>query len=111
LLTLGNVGQLAVDLMCATFQFERVGQLETPYVLPLIGNDTFTAQGSGILSTALEVFQRGRLTFVQQRTPVIKVSVCARAHHASWEMVSLYFHLFTVWSSSSQKNSKTIVNL
>jgi len=73
LLTLGNVGQLSVDLIVSTFSFEKIGLLDSEYVIPLIGNDTFTANGTGVLSTAVEVFQKPGITIVQQRAPVIKV--------------------------------------
>jgi len=72
-LTLGNVGQFAIDLLVSTTSATRVGFIEDPHIIPVAGNDTFT-EGPGCLSTAIEVYQiqHKRITFVQQRSPVIR---------------------------------------
>jgi len=72
-LTLGNVGQLAIDLLVSTASATRVGFIEDAHIIPVAGNDTFTV-GQGRLSTAIEVFQlpHKKITFVQQRSPVIR---------------------------------------
>ena len=38
---MGNVGQLAVDLLINSLQLKRVGYLHHPGLLPLVGNDAF----------------------------------------------------------------------
>jgi len=72
-LTLGNVGQLAIDLLVSTTSATRVGFIEDAHVIPVAGNDTFSFD-QGKLSTSIEVFQlpHKRITFVQQRSPVIR---------------------------------------
>jgi len=70
-LATGNVGQLAVDLMISTFNIPRIGYLETPYAVPVVGNDAFTAN-KGTLCINMEVYGTKNVVFVQQRGPVIK---------------------------------------
>lgn len=53
--TLGNVGQLAVDLLISTLQLSRVGFLETTAVLPCAGNDAFGHE-VGHVALSLELF-------------------------------------------------------
>jgi proteasome assembly chaperone 2 len=77
-LSLGNVGQLAIDAMIVTLDAEKVGYLEDEAVIPVIGNDVFTRLGSGVVATAMEVYYRKggegekSMTIVQQRSPVAK---------------------------------------
>ena len=54
-ISVGNVGQLAVDLLINSLRLGRVGYLHDPSLLPLVGNDAFdhTPQ-SGHLHTAAE---------------------------------------------------------
>ena len=74
--TLGNVGQLATDLLLSTLQLPRVGFLETTAVLPCAGNDAFKHQ-AGLVAVSLELYhfqQDGQPdTFLlQQRSPAAK---------------------------------------
>lgn len=39
--SVGNVGQLALDVLITTFGAHRVGYLNSPLILPLIGNDPY----------------------------------------------------------------------
>ena len=52
-LTIGNVGQLAVDLLISTLALPRIGFLEDDHVVPMAGNDTFSTN-QGKLSCAIE---------------------------------------------------------
>ena len=45
--SIGNVGQLAVDLLVHTLKLTRVGVLDSQYVLPSVGNDAYTESGTG----------------------------------------------------------------
>lgn len=53
-LSIGNVGQLAVDLLVASTRAERIGYLDTPYVLPCVGNDAYGPVPNGELALPLE---------------------------------------------------------
>ena len=56
-ISVGNVGQLTVDLIINSLKLDRVGYLQDPALLPLVGNDAFdhtTHAGQGHLHTAAE---------------------------------------------------------
>ncbi|EGG25372.1 proteasome assembly chaperone 2 [Cavenderia fasciculata] len=71
-LTLGNIGQLCIDLIINTYGFERVGYIYDENIIPVVGNDTYTTN-KGVMSTAVEVYQLAstKITIVQQRSPII----------------------------------------
>lgn len=73
-LSIGNVGQLAVDLIISSLQPRKIGYLDDPCILPCIGNDPFDSIDKGELAVALEVYEGddGNLRIVQQRAPVMK---------------------------------------
>ena len=69
--TIGNVGQLAADLLISTAQLPLVGRLESRHVLPCFGLDAFRSGGGP--STGLELYldaPRGVLV-LQQRAPAV----------------------------------------
>lgn len=53
-LSIGNVGQLAVDLLIPSAKARRVAYLDEPSVLPCAGNDAFGPDAVGDLALALE---------------------------------------------------------
>lgn len=53
-LSIGNVGQLTVDLLIASLQAEKIGYLDDPNVLPCVGNDAYTPSPPGKLALPLE---------------------------------------------------------
>eukprot|EP01135_Chromosphaera_perkinsii_P011409 Nk52_evm54s2391 gene=Nk52_evmTU54s2391 len=74
--SIGNVGQLALDVVVHTLGMERVGYLYTNTVLPMVGPDAYGGEEEGEtrLSVSCEVFycrERGLLV-LQQRAPVCK---------------------------------------
>lgn len=73
-LSIGNVGQLAVDLLIASTKAERIGYLDDPNVLPCVGNDAYTPTPQGDLALPLEAYESpsNALTLIQQRSPVVK---------------------------------------
>lgn len=73
-LSIGNVGQLAVDLLVSTLRAERIGFLDDPNVLPCVGNDAYGPVPSGELALPLEAYDSpsNAATLVQQRSPVVK---------------------------------------
>lgn len=48
------MGQLAVDLLVASSKADRVGFLDSPYVLPCVGNDAYGPVPQGQLALPLE---------------------------------------------------------
>lgn len=73
-LSIGNVGQLAVDLLISSMRAERIGYLDDPNVLPCVGNDAYSPTPQGHLALPLEAYgsSSNTLTLVQQRSPVVK---------------------------------------
>ena len=69
--TIGNVGQLAIDLLISTAQLQLVGHLESQHVLPCFGVDAFVSGGGP--TTALELFLDAdrQVLVLQQRSPVV----------------------------------------
>jgi len=49
--SIGQVGQLAVDLLISTFSLPRVGFLESPFLLPISGQNAYGTTG---ISTTFE---------------------------------------------------------
>ncbi|XP_019107579.1 uncharacterized protein LOC104904427 isoform X2 [Beta vulgaris subsp. vulgaris] len=73
-LSIGNVGQLAVDLLISSTRAEKIGYLDDPNVLPCVGNDAFGPLPQGDLALPIEVYElaSNKMTLVQQRSPVVK---------------------------------------
>ncbi|KAL4279540.1 hypothetical protein GQ457_03G000370 [Hibiscus cannabinus] len=73
-LSIGNVGQLAVDLLVSSMKAERIGYLDDPFVLPCVGNDAYGPIPDGDLALPLEAYElsSSRLNLLQQRSPVVK---------------------------------------
>ncbi|KAH7575146.1 hypothetical protein ACOSP7_005442 [Xanthoceras sorbifolium] len=73
-LSIGNVGQLAVDLLVSSTRAETVGYLDDPFVLPCVGNDAYRPIPRGDLALPLQAYESSSsgLTLVQQRSPVVK---------------------------------------
>ncbi|KAJ1701673.1 hypothetical protein LUZ63_001452 [Rhynchospora breviuscula] len=73
-LSIGNVGQLAIDLLISSLRATKVGYLDEPSVLPCVGNDAFAPVPQGDLSLSLEAYESAMhgLALIQQRSPIIK---------------------------------------
>eukprot|EP01122_Echinamoeba_exundans_P013355 TRINITY_DN5823_c0_g1_i1.p1 TRINITY_DN5823_c0_g1~~TRINITY_DN5823_c0_g1_i1.p1 ORF type:complete len:245 (-),score=30.09 TRINITY_DN5823_c0_g1_i1:470-1204(-) len=71
-LSLGNVGQLTLDLLVPSLQIPHVGYIDDPCVLPCAGNDAYTKRGTGVLCSNLEIYhsEAKKLVLLQQRAPV-----------------------------------------
>ncbi len=68
---MGNVGQLAADLLIATLGLPLIGHLESRHLLPCVGLNAFGAGDT--LHLALDVMADAdrRLAVVQQRSPAV----------------------------------------
>lgn len=123
-LSIGNVGQLAVDLLVASTRAERIGYLDTPYVLPCVGNDAYGPVPNGELALPLEglhsltslsylalkrkicflnefIFgfaaydsSANAMTLIQQRSPVVKVRLNLLLH--IWDCFGPFIFLVVV---------------
>ncbi|KAG0473866.1 hypothetical protein HPP92_015723 [Vanilla planifolia] len=73
-LSIGNVSQLAVDLLISSLRAKRVAYLDEPSVLPCVGNDAYGPLPEGILSLPLEAYESPShaVALIQQRSPIIK---------------------------------------
>ncbi|KAK7264347.1 hypothetical protein RJT34_31954 [Clitoria ternatea] len=82
-LSIGNVGQLAADVLISSTDSERVGYLDDPYALPCVGNDAYGPFPQGDLALPLEAYDSSSnaLTIIQQRSPVVKGMLVEFAKH------------------------------
>lgn len=53
-LSIGNVGQLATDLLISSLRAERIGYFDDPNVLPCVGNNAYSPSPPGDLVLPLE---------------------------------------------------------
>lgn len=53
-LSIGNVGQLGVDLLISSTRADRIGYLDDPNVLPCVGNDAYFPFSKPQLALSLE---------------------------------------------------------
>ncbi|KAI8820647.1 PAC2 family-domain-containing protein [Fimicolochytrium jonesii] len=84
---LGNLGQLAVDALISTLKLQRIGFIDTPFIAPVCGIDSYGEhEGEGVLHTTVEVYAPAsdselHLTVVQIRSPVQPRKAVAFAKH------------------------------
>lgn len=74
--SVGNVGQLAADLLISTMWLDKCGFIYHDSILPLVGNDPFAHPEADVCKvvTACEVYESklDQLVVVQQRAPFVK---------------------------------------
>ncbi|XP_068188953.1 proteasome assembly chaperone 2 isoform X3 [Antennarius striatus] len=72
----GNVGQLAVDLMVSTLNMSRVGYMHTDCLVPMAGNNPYSRckEDAEELHTSAEVYSAAaqKLAVLQIRAPIIE---------------------------------------
>lgn len=72
----GNVGQLAVDLIISTFSLSRVGHIHTDCLIPMAGSNPYSTRKEDAdgVHTAAEVYmsREMKLAVLQIRSPVIQ---------------------------------------
>ncbi|XP_068655025.1 uncharacterized protein [Aristolochia californica] len=108
-LSIGNVGQLAIDLLISSFKAERIGYLDDPSVLPCVGADAYGPIPEGNLALSLEVYDSpsNSSTLVQQRSPIIKGMMLEFAKNvANFAAVTGKKHVFVLSSLDSGKRHK-----
>eukprot|EP01018_Ginkgo_biloba_P002858 Gb_26126 [translate_table: standard] len=93
-LSIGNVGQLAVDLLVSSLGADKVGYLDDPYVLPCVGNDAYGPEAQGDLAVALEAsacLSRVGLAFVDRGVLESKknnLDQSTEGHCSEWILLS-----------------------
>lgn len=102
--SVGNVGQLAADLIISTLNMSRVGYFHTDCLIPMAGNNPYatSTEDASQLSTNADVYSHSdlKLVVLQIRAPIIQTRVRSfRKLLVSW-MKSCGF-LRTVLLSSS----------
>ncbi|KXJ24306.1 proteasome assembly chaperone 2 [Exaiptasia diaphana] len=72
--SIGNVGQLATDLVISALSPSLIGFFHDASILPVVGNDAFDHNQSGKLNLSVEVYksEEPRLIIIQKRSPVCK---------------------------------------
>ena len=70
-MSVGNVGQLAVDILLATLNPEKVADIKHDAILPVVGSDPLDTK-SHRLTTACEIFKCKDYLFVQIRSGLVK---------------------------------------
>ncbi|KAG7317393.1 hypothetical protein KOW79_019691 [Hemibagrus wyckioides] len=77
--SVGNVGQLAVDLIISTLDMVRAGHFHTDCLIPMAGNNPYSRgdQDAALLSTNAEVYCRTdlQLAVLQIRTPILPMKM------------------------------------
>lgn len=72
--SIGNIPQLAIDLLIHTFDFVKIGSLSDTYLYPFASpiDHTFDKPQRGV-STAIEIYYSSahHITVIQQRSPII----------------------------------------
>eukprot|EP01132_Coremiostelium_polycephalum_P010386 gene10386-12757_t len=105
-LTLGNIGQLTIDLLVNTFKCTRIGYINDPFIVPIVGNDSYTPNGQGVLSTSVEVYQspNKQITIVQQRAPIIEghIKLFAKKLH-QWIHQQQFKEILFIASTNANK--------
>jgi len=74
--SVGNIGQLAIDLLISTMQPRKVGYFYDAAFWPIVGSDPYSTPGSGKgdIVTSCEVYEstERKVVLVQQRVPIIR---------------------------------------
>ncbi|KAJ0961061.1 hypothetical protein J5N97_000962 [Dioscorea zingiberensis] len=108
-LSIGNVGQLAIDLLISSIGARRVGYLDEPSVLPCVGNDAYGPVPEGDLALPLEAYASPShaITLIQQRSPVVKGMMVEFAKNlAHFISISGKKHVIVLSSLSSGRKKR-----
>lgn len=69
----GNVGQLAMDLLISNGGFEKIGHIMSPCFIPIIGGNPYLANSTE-LCTSCDIYHNSekKIVAIQIRSPVVK---------------------------------------
>jgi len=69
----GNVGQLAIDLLISTLETKKIGIVHHPAILPLVGSDPYNPSATEPITSAdLHICVQHKLLIIQIRSPLVK---------------------------------------
>lgn len=54
--SVGNIGQLAVDLLISSLQLEKVGVIWNPAIIPVVGPDPYNIHAEDLIATGCELY-------------------------------------------------------
>ncbi|KAJ8041194.1 Proteasome assembly chaperone 2 [Holothuria leucospilota] len=106
--SIGNVGQLAVDLLVTMLNMKKVGYLYHSSLQSLCGNDAFSASAfsEGKLTIGIEVFESAekKLVCIQQRVLFVKGRQAAfRQELREWVKACQFSSVILLTSSSAHE--------
>ncbi|OWF48025.1 proteasome assembly chaperone 2-like [Mizuhopecten yessoensis] len=106
--SVGNVGQLAVDLLISTLWMERVGHIHHESILPLVGNDPFAHEDFNDckLVTSCDVYEsiEHKVVVIQQRAPFVRGKMALfRKWLKEWIINKSFKKLVILTSSRSEE--------
>ncbi|KAI3962860.1 hypothetical protein MKW92_041310 [Papaver armeniacum] len=108
-LSIGNVGQLSIDLLISSLKAEKIGYLDEPSVLPCVGNDAYGVGPEGVLALPLEAYNScsDSLSLIQQRSPVVQGMMTEFAKNlANFAVASGKKHVVVLSSLDSGRRQK-----
>ncbi|XP_004073845.1 proteasome assembly chaperone 2 [Oryzias latipes] len=102
--SVGNVGQLAVDLIVSTLNMRRVGYMHTDCLIPMAGNNPYSSckEDAEELHTPAEVYTAAemKLAVLQIRAPIIQTRTKRfRQQLVSWIKASGFSRTMVLSSS------------
>eukprot|EP01134_Creolimax_fragrantissima_P000679 CFRG0679T1 len=104
--SLGNVPQLAIDLIINTLRPQRVGHIHDRSLLPVFGCDAFDAHGNKSMTSAdVYLCATNKLAIIQQRSPVIKSQRKEFTDRLGEWIISAGFSSVILLTSSNANNS------
>lgn len=71
LVSIGNVGQLAVDLLISSLKPEKLCKLHHDAIIPLVGSDPMDLESTDLM-TAAEIYKKDNYLFLQLRSDIVK---------------------------------------
>lgn len=89
---MGNVGQLAADLLVSTLEMVRVGHFHTECLIPMVGNNPYSSseEHSALLSTNAE----GQISLTQY-THLLHLSPLHTAKHDYLHYLGHYINIYS----------------
>jgi proteasome assembly chaperone 2 len=101
-LTVGNVGQLTIDVLICTFKCPRVGFIDDPFVLPAVEQSSSSADA---FSTVFQLKEKN-VVFLQQRAPVMRGYASQfAANLISWTKRSNFKEIVLLFSADATRRS------